>query len=701
MDSTPEALAALEARLNEAEARALKPPPRLNLVQWADTYRQLVGKYTASPGAWKTSSQPVTFGPMLAVTEIDTTELTFVAATQVAKTEILMNAALYFIHQDPSGILYVLPDDQTAEDFSKERFAPTVDAMPELAALIAPAKGRDGLNTVSHKEYPGGSIDFAGSYSPTGVASRPKRVVIMDEIDKFAASAGTEGPPRLLAEKRASTWKKRKKLIRACSPTMKETSDIAALYEASDRRRCFVICPHCHDAAPITWARIKWEKLLPDGTITFDVPKDVKAVEHYPDTACVICEECGVPWTERERILALKALEHQPDKGWRQTRPFKCRPCGDEDAKVPSAWTPEGRAICEECETPAPYRGHAGFHIPRFLSIRHDLSEMVESFLDARGDPGKMQIFVNTELAEVWEGAGEALPTATLAARAEAYGPDSLPRRVMVLTAGVDVQDNRLECQVVGWGTNEESWPIAYHIEHGDPSQGDVWRRLDDRLKETYQTEDGRTLRVQAGCVDLGGHHADEVWKFCLPRLNRRIFPTMGRSGPLPIWNPRQQRSKSNRPYWVVGVDSAKDSIYGRLKLDVKTQDEPQPGFIHFTQGEGFGPEYFDQLTSEVPQLRRSNGRPYRVWVLRPKKRNEALDTFVYALAARRALPLRIGSARPAAEETTSQPVAGTVNPAEPVSSGLEGDARTPSSRPVRPVQGRRRVSRSSYMGGG
>ena len=432
----------LEARLLKAR-RVLKPPPRLNLIEWADRYRYVT--LSSSPGKWKTRTQPVAFGPMKAVTDRRTVRITVMAGTQVVKSELLKNAAYYFIHQEPSPILFVQPSQGAAASFSKERFTPDVRMMPEVAAVIEAPKSRDSDNTITHKEYPGGPLDFVGANSPTDLASRPKRVVLCDEIDKYPVSAGPEGDPLTLAEERASTYEDLglAKFVRACSPTEKGKSRIGREYEASDQRRCFLACPHCGHEQPLTWANVKWEKVLEDGTVTIDVPVGQHAREHRANTASICCEGCGALWTEQERIKALAALEFVSDHGWRQTRQFYC--C--EERQTPRHWDEIGRSLCGICGERSSYDGHAGFVISKLYSARHKLARVVREFLSAVGDPELMKKFTNTALAELWEPAGiERLDGAGLIDRAEPYGPDDLPNEVLTITAFVTCRVIVLRC---------------------------------------------------------------------------------------------------------------------------------------------------------------------------------------------------------------------------------------------------------------
>ena len=618
---------------------ALKPPPRLNLIEWADQYRYV--SLSSSPGKWKTRTQPVAFGPMSAVTETDTSKITVMAGTQVVKSELLKNVAYYYIHQEPSPILFVQPSQGAASSFSKERFAPDVRKMPELQAIIEAPKARDSDNTITHKEYPGGPMDFVGANSPTDLASRPKRIILCDEIDKYPPSAGPEGDPLTLAEERASTYEDLglAKFVRACSPTEEATSRIGREYAASDQRKCFVPCPHCGHAQILFWSKVKWEKVLEDGTVTIDVPEGSSIREHRPESAGIACDECGVLWTERDRLKGLQALEFAPDYGWRQTRRFVCCDVRQE-AKI---WDDKGRARCEHCEGPTPYDGHAGFSISKLYSVRHRLSKVVREFLAAVGDPELLKKFTNTALAELWRPAGiEALDGSRLIERAESYGPHDLPEAVRAITGFADVQGDRLEVQLIAWGDDEEAWPLLYEVIPFDPAQPQAWRELDRIRLDAYRTRDGRTLRVAAMGVDVGGHHGAQVYAYCRPRRNQRVFGTIGMSGKRPIWPLRASKSKTNERFWSIGVDSAKDAIYARLKISAAEAGERKPGYIHFPAEDGFGADYFAGLTVERRETRRRMGQPYTVWVCPAGKRNEPLDTFVGCLAVRKSLPRKL-----------------------------------------------------------
>ncbi|WP_082747303.1 phage terminase large subunit family protein [Bradyrhizobium macuxiense] len=624
-----------------------KAPEHLNLVEWSERYRYVPAKTSVSPGLWRTSAQPCCYGMMLAVTDDRNHTITIMSATQVVKSELLINTALYHMHHESAAVLFVQPTQSSAESFSKERLAPSIESSPELRALFDTGAHNSDC-TIQHKSYPGGALDLVGANSPTDLASRPKRIILCDEIDKYPVSAGAEGDPLKLAEERASTYKAvgRAKFVRTCSPTVKNESRIGREYAASDQRRLYIQCPHCFEHQTLSWANMRWSK--------------DEAGEHLPDTAAISCGVCGVLWTERERIAALDELATASDHGWRQTAEFSC--CGEK--QTPVVWNAEGRSLCQHCEQPSPYAGHAGFCVSKLYSKRHSLSDIVREFLEAQGDPELLRKWTNTALCELWEvKCGDGLNEASLLQRAEHYDGNSLPECVICVTGFADVQDDRLEVQLVSWGAEEEAWPFKYEILFGDPAQPTVWHDLDELLREKFSTISGRPLTIAAFGIDTGGHHAASVFEFCNQHRGRRVFACKGQAGARPIWTKLPTKSNTGFPLWLIGVDAAKESIYAKLKITAPEPGERKAGFIHFpTNAEEFGPRYFKGLNSERRVTRKRMGQTYSVWE-KVVERNEPLDTLVGALAVRKSLP---GFIRQATEIRTVAPPAPTT-PAAPV----------------------------------
>ncbi|MGE3064125.1 MAG: phage terminase large subunit family protein [Hyphomicrobiaceae bacterium] len=574
---------------------------------------------SAEPGRWRTDRVAYTRGIMDAFNDPRVREIVVKKGTQIAYTEVLLNVIGYCIDVEPCSILWLLPDQGAVDEISKNRLAHMLRDTAKIAEKVKPPRSRDSSNTIATKQFPGGRLSLVGSHAPSQLASRPIRVVIEDENDRFAQSAGAEGDPSALSRARQA-WFWNAKTIKGSSPTVKGRSKIDRDHEASDKRMCYVPCPHCGNRQTLRWEQVRWDKVKNDKGET---------VEHRPHTAVYICEACGEAWDDSDRWAAIR------DPEWRAT---------------------------------APFRGIAGFFLPQFYSPVRRLEQIVTEFLEAYGrlpgthpDVTKQITWTNTVLAECWEEAGESVEASQLTNRGEPYGPDDLPDGVLFATAGVDVQADRLEMQTVGWGWAEEAWAIRYDVLLGDPAQPQVWADLDALLRRRMQTRSGRPVRIQAACVDTGGHHGHQVHQFCGPKFARRIFAIKGRAGPNVIFPKRASRTKTNQLVYLVGVDTAKDTIYGRLKIRRRDAGQPSPGYIHFPlaspDDDSFGPEYFAQLTSEQVVTRFREGRPVRAWVpVRQGARNEALDTFVYALAARHAVPIKLDHGRPTAQAAPPEP---------------------------------------------
>ena len=548
--------------------KVLAPPPNLTVSQWSDKYRKLSPEASAEPGSWKTARAEYQRGMMDAVNESGVSEVVFMTSSQIGKTEILNNILAYFAHQDPSPMLLIQPTLDMAETWSKDRLAPMIRDTPELYNLFGDPKSRNSNNTLLHKKFTGGHITMAGANSPASLASRPIRIVLLDEEDRYPHSAGTEGDPGSLAYKRTTTFWNRL-LVTASTPTIEGESKIEARYQQSDQRKYYVPCPQCGAFQVLNWARIKFEK-------------------DAPETAYYECEHCKVKLKESDKI-------------WMVAR---------------GEWRAE-----------AELDGVAGFHISELYSPWVKWSEIVANFLKAKRLPETLKVWVNTSLGETWKEATEGIDPTGLLKRKENWGRIA-PEGVMVITAGVDVQDDRLEAEIIGWGLGQESWSLQYHVIHGDPASDKVWNDLDKMLRQTIKTSDDRVLLVGAACVDTGGHHTQKVYEYCKAREHNRIFAIKGASQ---IGKPLVSKfSKSNKlrvKLFSIGTDTAKQMIYSRLKIH-----QPGAGYCHFPSD--YPEEYFRQLTAERIQTKFVNGHPTRVWVLKKGKRNEALDCRVYGLAA-------------------------------------------------------------------
>ena len=512
---------------------------------------------------------------MDAVNDPDIVEVWVMKSAQVGWTEILNNVVGFYVDQDPAPILLIQPTLEMGHAWSKDRLAPMIRDSPRLRGKVADSKARDSGNTILHKTFIGGHLTVAGANSPAGLASRPIRVVLCDEVDRYPASAGAEGDPVSLARKRTTTFWNRKLLV-GSTPTVKGQSRIEAGYMMGDQRKYFVPCPHCQTFQTLKWAQLSW----PEGK---------------PSEAYYACESCGGVINDTDKGSMLAGGE------WRATA---------EGSKA----------------------GVASFHINELYSPWVSFGAMAENFWEAKRLPETLRTWVNTSLGEPDELKGETVDETGLLERVEVY-PADVPSGVVILTCGVDVQDNRLEMEVVGHGPGQETWSIDYKVIEGDPGQhpshSPLWQQLDDYLNQDFWHESGLRMRISATCIDTGGHKTDMVYAFCKPRFARRVFAIKGVGGQgRPLVSKPTRNNAAGIRLFSVGVDTGKELIYSRLRVT-----EPGPGYCHFPAGRDVA--FFAQLTAEKLVTRYYTGQAVRKWEPKNKhQRNEALDCRNYAIAA-------------------------------------------------------------------
>lgn len=563
-------------------ADGLRPDPDYTVSSWADANRMLSQKASAEPGRWRTERTPYLKDIMDELSPSSPAQrVVFMAGAQVGKSETGNNWLGFVIHHAPGPMLLVQPTVDTAKRFSKQRLAPMIEESPALHDRIVDNKSRDSGNSMMAKEFPGGVLLITGANSASGLRSMPIRYLFMDEVDAYPLDVDGEGDPIQLAEKRTTTFSRRK-VFMSSTPTVKDVSRIEREFNLSDQRRFFVPCPHCGHMQWLRWTNLKWDN-------------------DDPHTAAYACEDCGALIEERHKTDMLKAGE------WRPTA------------------TSDGRTV--------------GFHLSSLYSPLgwKSWSEIVAEFMQAKGDAPLLKTFVNTVLGETWEddyaakiGAGE------LQQRVEFYQPGIAPARALAITAGVDVQDNRLAVSLYGWGRDEEAWLIDHMEIYGDPAQPKVWQQLDEVILKPIPHELAEPIKLAATAIDSGGHFTNEVYAYARERKKHNVFAIKGQSqrGKPPISKPTkvdlnwkgQKLSKSAEVY-PVGSDTIKSTVFARLKLN-----EPGPGYIHFHAEAGA--EYFEQLTAEKQITRYVKGFPVREWVKKSGARNEALDCKVYAYAA-------------------------------------------------------------------
>jgi len=565
---------------NETWHSGWRPDPFLTVSQWADAHRVLSAKGASEPGRWRTSRTPYLREIMDELSPSRYTErVVLMAGAQVGKTECGNNWLGFLIHYAPGPILLVQPTVELAKRLSKQRLAPMIEETSVLRERIAEARARDSGNTMMVKEFPGGTMILTGANSAVGLRSMPVRYLFCDEIDGYPQDVEGEGDPVSLAERRTTTFSRRKVLLTS-TPTVKDVSRIEREFLASDQRYFFVPCPECEHKQILRWSNVKW------------VDDKAKTVRYE-------CESCHVLFEERHKTWMLERGE------WRPTAPG--------DGKT------------------------AGFHLSSLYSPLgwKSWKQIVEEFLKSRRDPPLLKTWVNTILGESWEDQeGERIAGETLRARAEPYALMTVPAAGLMLTAGIDVQDNRLAVIVDAWGPGEENWSVYWGELYGDPAQPEVWNKLDTLLTRPYKHESGLDLFIQAAAIDSGGHHTQSVYQFCRQRRARHVIAIKGMALAAPIGKPSMQDVNwkgsviaNGVQLWPVGSDAIKGVMYSRLKIL-----EPGPGYYHFSLE--LPQEFYEQVTSEKLITKYVKGFPKREWVKKDSTRNEALDCKVYAYAA-------------------------------------------------------------------
>jgi len=561
----------------------LRPEQPLTVSEWADRYRKLSSKASAEPGPWRTNRTPYLREPMDCLSSSSPVQrVVMMFAAQTGKTEAGSNWLGYVIDHAPGPMLCVQPTVEMAKRLSKQRLESMITDTPCLAAKIAPARARDSGNTMFSKEFSGGIMLLTGANSATGLRSAPCRYLFADEVDAFPSDVDGEGDPVALAERRTTTFARRKILLTS-TPTVKDFSRIETEYLRSDQRRFYVPCPSCGGMQWLQWPRLKWDAKRPD---------DVQ----YQ------CEHCGERFKENHKPAMLAAGQ------WRATAPSNGKTAG---FQLSGLYSPLGWCSWEQ---------------------------LVEDFLRAKSDAPALKVFVNTRLAETWEEDYAAAVSADgLMAKRLAYESGTCPDGVVLLTCGVDVQDNRLAVSVWGWGEGETGWMVWHQELMGDPTQTEVWAQLDQVLVTEWPTVAGKMLKVSQVAVDSGGHCTHEVYRYVRDRVrqnvvaikgsSRRNSPAVGKGNKVDVsWQGRVL--KRGVTLYQLGTDTIKTTLFGRLRHN----ETGGVGTLYF--GMAADEEYFRQLTSERQALRYHRGFPIREWVKKAGDRNEALDCVVYAYAA-------------------------------------------------------------------
>lgn len=564
----------------------LRPPPPITIDEWCDQNRFLSSDVTSEPGPWRTAFTPYLREVMRAISDHKTERVVLMSAARAGKTvSSILNPIAYQIANDPGPIMVVFPTVELGERFSKKELAAMIRDTPALRGKVAEARSRDGMNTLSLKMFNGGSIQISGANSGNSLRAVTIKYLYFDEVDGAPESAGTEGDPVRLAERRTTTYSGRgRKIILVSTPTVKGHSRIEVAYENSTQEQWNLPCPSCGEMQPLLWGQVNFE-----------------TVEHA-------CRECGALHPKHEWLAG------------------------------------EGQWIARNPDSPV-----RGFHVNALVSPFVSWADLVEEWRQATalanvGQFEQLQVFKNTVLGEVWEEVGLKVSEEGLMARREVYYAD-VPDGVCAITIAADTQDNRLAVDVIGWGAGKESWRLGYSEPWGDPRVpgSPVWAQLDEIIQKPYTYANGVRVPVVCTTIDMGGHAPDQVCTYAKARQGWNVWAVRGVGGFGKMLIHSTVGSKvASATVFNLGVDTGKDDVMARLRVK-----DPGPGYCHFPRGDavdhtgayesvrGYDASYFAALTAEKKiSVRVKGGHHSYQWQKQSGQRNEAFDTAVYNLAA-------------------------------------------------------------------
>jgi phage terminase large subunit GpA-like protein len=576
----------LDYSLIESLLRGLKPDPIITVVEWSDT-RRILPPTSAEPGPYRSKRTPYMREISNKLSATDPAQIIFLKkCSQIAGTETGNNWVGYTIDVAPAAMLYVMPTDTMMKNCSTTRIQPMINTTPALAKKIKPPRSRDGGNTMMRKEFEDGLIIMVGANSPNGVSSNPVKKVYLDEIDRYPANIGGEGDVIALAITRTSTYGSSRKIFGTSTPTIAGTSLIDKEYKRTGQRRYHVPCPHCGVYQPLVFKNLKWQ------------------TGKY-DNVAYECAECHELILERYKTKMFDLGEWVPD--------------------------------FPDLEDGITF----GYHLNALYSPLgwYSWLTMAKEYDDALDDLPKMITFVNTKLGDVYETKGDAPDWQNLYNKREDLVLNTPNEQVVFITAGVDIQADRIEVEIVGWGFGKQSWSIDYRVLNGSTSSAsnEVWKDLEKIIYETWTREDGAILPLRLMAVD-SGDNTSVVYEFCRKFSTTQVIPIKGKDGmalmvsqPKAVDTARSGKKINGVKVWMVGVSLIKTELYGWLKLQHLDNEDYPSGYCHFPM---YDEQHFRSITAEqVEYVKNKKGFTQLQWV-KKYERNERLDCRVYARAA-------------------------------------------------------------------
>lgn len=562
----------------------LKPEPKLNLSEWADKHRILTSRSSSEPGRWRTSRTPYLKEIMDCLSsDHPAREIIFMKGSQVGGTEVGLNWLGYIIDHVPAPTMLVQPTVEMAKRNSKQRIEPLIEGSPRLNEKVKEKRARDSGNTVLQKDFPGGTLVITGANSAVGLRSLPARYVFFDECDAAPLDCDGEGSPIDLAKARSRTFSKRKFFL-VSTPTIEGESQIAENFKKSNQKYFHVPCPLCKHLQKLVFTQLKFEKTNPS-KVSYE------------------CENCGGRFEERHKTEMLNQ----------------------------GIWVSENPSSKIE-----------GFHLSSLYSPLgwYSWEDIIKDWLEAQKDTDKLKTFINTVLGETWKEKGEAPEWKRLWERRNDYKIGTVPNGGLFLTAGADVQKDRIEVEIVAWGRNQISWSVDYVVLPGNTADEKVWKDLDLLLTQKFPKTDNPQIKLGIRAIGIDtGFNSQEVYQWCRQYPGTFVYAMKGDdSQAIPISIPSKvdvtikgKKYRRGLNLWQVGVNVLKSELYGRLKLSLAEAAETPNGFCFFPQ---YAEEYFRQLTAEQVMIRRNpRGFTKQEWE-KTRERNEALDCRVYARAA-------------------------------------------------------------------
>jgi len=620
----------------------------LGVSEIAQRHRILPSDVSSTPGEYRVSLTPYTAEIQDRLHPDDPCQVVvYEAAAQVgAKSTVAENWVLgvaggYY----PARMLYALDTDSNARDWAKDTLDTMIDASPLLRDRVRSSVSRTKNETILGKWFAGGRLRVVGAHSASALCRMAAKYCVLDECDRYKENPGYEGNAVSLVLARQTTFGPQRKAFICSTPTVEGNSEIHEWFLRGDQRYYHVPCPRCGERQ-----RLEWRD---------EQTKEYRLVwtPGHPDEAHYVCRFCGEAWDETAKNTIL--------------------PVGKWVAAHPEL----GNGLITSYNLNALY-GPLGWLSWSELAAEWEAANTVAK----TGNIEKLKSFVNIRLAEVFSVPGEVLDAHMLADRVEPDWGERIPAGIKAITGATDVQDNRLESIVIGWGPGWECWILDYAVILTDPRDHSGWQRNDELIRRTYRTEDDREMRASAWCVD-SGYLPQKVLEYCQSRRRWGVWAIKGVDQRGAIWDKRVRRG--GRPgtqgtFFAVRTLTAKDDLSAHLRVT-----QPGPKYVHIPDRiVKDHPDFLDQMTSERRvRTRDRKGREVIEWKkVAEHRRNEVWDTMVYALAAAHSLSLgglRLEApARVAAPAAAAQTAAATeVAPPDPGVAKKAPETRPPVRR--------------------